>query len=397
MKRFVHLAVWILILPCGVAQRPATTPLNPQRQAALSYEQQGKLGESESTWRSYLKTHHGDPEPYAHLALLAARQERYGDAIPLYRKALVIDPHLPTVRLDLGLALFKSGNLKQAILEFTQVLKAVPPDSAQAQRMVILLGMSHYGLAEYSQAVPLLRRAAARDAQNLPLRFALAHSCLWSKQYQCVLNVYHQILLLNAESAEADMLAGEALDEMKDQAGAIAQFRAAEKANPNEPLVHFGLGYLYWSQRRYDEAEAEFNLELANDPNHARSMLYLGDLYLQSSKPEQAAPWLQKAVQLDPSLWRAQLDLGILESDAGHLQEALKLLGSAVRLNPSDVNIHWRLARLYQAMGRKDEAKAEFAKAKSMNKTADEELLRKMSSGQAKPVEMPGPQTPPKR
>ena len=40
------------------------------------------------------------------------------------------------------------------------------------------------------------------------------------------------------------MLAGEALDEMKDKAGATQQFRAAVKADPKEPNVHFGLGYL---------------------------------------------------------------------------------------------------------------------------------------------------------
>jgi len=29
---------------------------------------------------------------------------------------------------------------------------------------------------------------------------------LWAKQYPCVLDTYHEILMLNAESAEADML-----------------------------------------------------------------------------------------------------------------------------------------------------------------------------------------------
>src|ERR1700735_5246810 len=106
--------------------------------------------------------------------------------------------------------------------------------------------MSYYGAADYAGAGPDLRDAVARDPQNLPYRLVLAHSCLWSKQYQCVLDVYHQILTLNAESAEADMLAGEALDEMKDDDGALEQFRAAAKADPRMPEVHFGLGYLLW-------------------------------------------------------------------------------------------------------------------------------------------------------
>jgi tetratricopeptide (TPR) repeat protein len=123
--------------------------------------------------------------------------------------------------------------------------------------------MAHYGLAEYADAVPYLREAAAHDAQSLPLLLALAHSCLWSKQNQCVLDVYKEILALDPDSAAADMLAGEALDEMKDNEGSTKMFRAAVKANPKTPNAHFGLGYLLWTQRQYQEAVSEFQAELA--------------------------------------------------------------------------------------------------------------------------------------
>ena len=55
----------------------------------------------------------------------------------------------------------------------------------------------------------------------------LAHSCLGSKQYQCVLNVHEQIVALKGESAEADMLAGEALDAMGDSGWREKELRAA--------------------------------------------------------------------------------------------------------------------------------------------------------------------------
>ena len=105
--------------------------------------------------------------------------------------------------------------------------------------------MAHYGLGEYGQAVPFLKTAASVDTQNLQLRLALAHSCLWSKQYQCVLDTYHEMLALNAESARRRICWPVRPSEMKDYDGAIKQFRAAVKADPKEPDVHFGLGYIY--------------------------------------------------------------------------------------------------------------------------------------------------------
>ncbi|HTX77106.1 MAG TPA: tetratricopeptide repeat protein [Terracidiphilus sp.] len=374
-----------LMLALIVAPAIAQGSSAEQRQQALALEQQGKIPEAEAAWRAYLKTHPGSPEPYAQLGVLEARQGHYKEAIPLYRKALAMKPDVPGLRLNLGLALFKDGQLKESIPEFEELLKHVQAGSPEAQRLNILIGMAHYGVAQYPQAVPYLKTAAANDASNLPLRLTLAQSCLWSRQYQCVMDVYREILNLNAESAEADMLAGEALDEMKDNAGSTKMFRAAVAANPKEPNAHFGLGYLLWTQKQYPEAATQFQAELANDPSHAQSMLYLGDTELQLNKPDDARPWLEKAVKQEPSLWLGDLDLGIIDSDAGHNEDALRELEIAEKLQPTDVNVHWRLARLYRVMGRKDEAKAEFDKASTLNKQADESLYQKIANGRNRP------------
>jgi tetratricopeptide (TPR) repeat protein len=253
--------------------------------------------------------------------------------------------------------------------------------------------MAHYAVAEYADAVPYLREAMARDPRNLPYRLILAQSCLRSKQYQCVLDVYHQILMLNAESAEADMLAGEALDEMRDHAGAIKQFRAAVKADPKQPNVHFGLGYLLWTQNQYEEAAQQFKLEIDNSPNDAQAMAYLADSNVRLNRPKLARPMLEKAMQLDPRLELPYLDLGILDGAAGRKDDALHDFKAALQRNPDDVQIHWRMARLYQSMGRSEEAKAEFAKTKSLNKAADQSVLTKLDEARArnKPAETTSP------
>lgn len=369
-----------------LAQSPAHRISAPQLQAARSLEQEGRFVEAEAVWRAYSKAHPANPEPYAQLGLLKSRQEKYAEAVPLYRQALSLNPNFSGLRLNLALALFKSGQLREAIPNFAALLTAVRPNSPEAQRYEILLGMCHYGLAEYSAAVPFLKSATAHDRQNSSLLLALAHSCLWSKQYQCVMDSYHQILTLNSESAEADMLAGEALDEMKDNEGAISMFRMAVKANPKEPNAHFGLAYLLWTQRRYLEAVAEFRAELANDPNHAQSTLYLGDALVQLNEPDDAKPILERAAKLDPTSSLAQLDLGIIDSNAGRNEYALRELQLAEKLQPNDVNAHWRLGHLYRTLGRKEDAKAEFDRASSLNKAADQDLYEKIANAR-KPTE----------
>ena len=229
--------IWTMMLAmvAGHCVGQTAAPPDQQRQAALALEQQGENVEAEAAWRTYLKAHPSSSEAYAHLGLLEARQGHYKEAVPLYRKALALDSRIPGLRLNLGLALFKAGEMKDALQEFIPLLKRAPQSSPDRQRLAILIGMCYYGLEDYAQAAPYLKEAAARDPQNLPLRLALAHSCLWSKQYQCVLDTYHEILMLNAESAEADMLAGEALDELKDSSGLLSSFAPLSRPIPGCP------------------------------------------------------------------------------------------------------------------------------------------------------------------
>jgi len=287
------------------------------------------------------------------------------------------------LQMNLGLALFKAKDFKGSIKPFAAELRKHPDD----QRLTILLGMAHYGMGDYFVAIPYLRKAAERDPQSLPLRLALAHSCLWSKQNQCVLDVYKQILALNAESAEADMLAGEALDEAGDDAGATEQFRAAARFDPKQPNVHFGLGYLLWTQNHFSEAAGEFKAELDNDPHHLQARAYLGDSYVHLNDYAKALPELERA-EADPSFALVHLDLGIVYGEQGRKDEAISELQKAIALDPKDVAPHWRLAKLYQSTGRKEDAKVEFAKASTMDKEslqASHALYEKLLEGHRTP------------
>ena len=51
------------------------------------------------------------------------------------------------------------------------------------------------------------------------------------------------------------VLTAEALEGSGRTAGGIAEFQAAAKVGPREPNVHFGIGYVYWKQHKYEEGQ----------------------------------------------------------------------------------------------------------------------------------------------
>jgi Flp pilus assembly protein TadD len=78
------------------------------------------------------------------------------------------------------------------------------------------------------------------------------------------------------------------------------------------------------------------------------------------------------------------LDLGILDSDAGRRDEALRELKEAARLRPQDATVHYRLARLYKAMGRNAEASVEFQKTSSLHKAEEATVFQQLERARAK-------------
>ena len=318
-----------------------------------------------------------DARTEAKLGLELAGAGKYELAIQHYKAALRLDSHLPELYLNLGLAYFKSERLSEAAAAFEQAVR-VDGDSFQART---LLGMSYYGSARYADAAAQLKVAAAAQPDNVELRYTLAQSYLWSKQYPQALTEFQVLLARDPDSAPVHVLLGEALDASNQTDAAIAEFQAAVKA-PFVPLeTHFGLGYLYWKQRRYEEARREFEAELAGQPQHAQALTYLGDTEMHSERGQSAEVHLRRALTLDANIRLANLDMGVLLAARSESEEAARCFREAIRIEPSNPDAHYHLGRLWLSLGREQQAQAEF------------ETVRKLAAEQPPPplVQIPKP------
>lgn len=352
----------------------AASAQNSTTQRALSLEQQGHLAQAAVIWRQLLQQNPDNALACAHLGLLTAHEENYTAAEGYYRRALKLDPRMQGLQLDLGLALFKQGKLLEAAAPLKAAAAAMPGNLQPR----LLLAMSYYGAGKYAEAVPWLRFAVQKAPQNMQLRGVLAQSCLFAKQYQCTLDQYKQIILAQPNSAQAHMLAGEALDGLKRTKEAIQEFQNAAKAAPTYPNVHFGLGYLYWTQHNYMDAADQFRQELNNVPDHVQALTYLGDTEMKLQKPAAAEKYLRRAVTISGATQLAWDDLGILMASQHKNEEAAADFEHAIRLAPNQVEAHWRLARLYLAEGKKTKAQAEFDRVKAIHQKKDEGLVDQM-------------------
>ena len=203
-----------------------------------------------------------------------------------------------------------------------------------------------------------------------------------------MLDFFGHVLEKSPNSVTVHMLMGEANDGLGRTDEAIKEFEAAAAIAPKQPNVHFGLGYLYWEQRRYDRASIEFHREIEAGGSVAKSQAYLGDIALRQGNRGRARTLLLEAVRLYPKYRLAHYDLGVLAAQQKEYDQATSEFQQAIDLDPKRADAHYRLAEVFRAQGKVERVQAELKNVEQIQESTRDKLLHEISGS---PPRAPAP------
>ncbi|MGA7633693.1 MAG: tetratricopeptide repeat protein [Terriglobales bacterium] len=158
-----------------------------------------------------------------------------------------------------------------------------------------------------------------------------------------------------------------------DDGKAIEEYRAALAIKSSLPNLHYSLGHLLWKDLKVPEARVEFEAELALNPRHPGALNDLGDTYLLEHQPDKALPYLLRALAADSTNPDIHRDVGTAYSELGDYHKAEEQFKIAVSAD-HDGSVHYKLARVYQALGEKENAAHEFALSSALNRESHDKL-----------------------
>ncbi len=221
---------------------------------------------------------------------------------------------------------------------------------------------------EYETALKTLERLPAADRNS-------AEASYWrARGYEkLATTAYLRLYQADPNSYRLHQLMGDLEAAKGDDGKAIEEYRAALALRPSVSNLHYSLGHLLWKDLKVPEARVEFEAELALNPRHPGALDDLGDTYLLEHQPDKALPYLVRALAADSGNPDIHRDLGTAYSELGDYRKAEEHFKIAVS-NDHDGSVHYKLARVYQALGEKENAAREFALSTALNRESHNKL-----------------------
>ena len=170
---------------------------------------------------------------------------------------------------------------------------------------------------------------------------------------------------IDAPATEFYRMFNTAIDLMKKNrlAEAIAEWRKALDADPEDAKAHFNLAYAFDERGEFAEAAAEYRKACELSPDNAVWFARFALALAQTGNPDEAIVNYRKSLALDAGNPAVEADLGAVLYQRGLAAEALDHLRKAVAMEPGFADGRSKLGFVLAKEGQLGEAVAHLAKA----------------------------------
>jgi tetratricopeptide (TPR) repeat protein len=270
-----------------------------------------------------------------------------------------------------------SGNCREAEVDAAVRREAFSSVAACASKAVTPASSNEFRIRLASALLEAGEPDAALKSLNglSPADSGSAEAAYWrARCYEKLATAaYLRLYRADPDSYRVHQLMGDLEAAKGDDAKAIEEYRAAIAGKPSAPNLHYSLGHLLWKDLKVPEARVELEAELAMNPRHAGALNDLGNTYLFEHEPDKGLPYLTRALAANPGNADIHRDLGTAYSELRDFHKAEEHFKIAVT-NDHDGAVHYKLARVYQALGEKEKAAKEFALSSTLNRESHEKL-----------------------
>jgi tetratricopeptide (TPR) repeat protein len=360
-----------------IASSSATA--DPARIFLLGQEalKENRLAEAERDFRQVLAANPEVGGAYANLGVVYMRRKQWSKALEALRQAERLMPQVAGIRLNIGLAYFRQNEFLKAIPSFESVVRD-QPDAPQPRH---LLGLCYFFTERWADAANTLEPLWEQESSQLSYLYVLSIAAHRAGQKEWDERATAQLVKTGEGSSEFHLFMGKAHLNLEQYDLALADFQAAEKANPNLTFVHFNLGLTYLKKQDYEHARDEFLKDAAVEPDLAFNYDELGDVYSLMQQYNDAEKAYREALRRDPRLLNSYVGLAKAYQHSQNYPAALSAIDSAGKIDPIRTDIHYLRGQILIHLGRKEEGRKELETSVRIDNERRTERQKQVESG----------------
>jgi tetratricopeptide (TPR) repeat protein len=347
---------------------------------------QNRLDEAERDFRQVISLNPQVGGAYANLGVVYMRRKQWSKALESLRQAEKLMPQVAGIRLNIGLAYFRQNEFLKAIPPFESVVH----DQPAAQQPRHLLGLCYFFTERWADAANTLEPLWPQESGQLSYLYVLSIAAHRAGQKDWDEKATAQLIQAGEGSPEFHLFMGKAHLNLEQYDLALADFQAAEKANPKLTFVHFNLGLTYLKKQDYEHARDEFLKDAAVEPDLAFNYDELGDVYAQMQQYSDAERVYREALRRDPRLLNSYVGLAKVYQRMQNYQKALIAIDSAGKLDPVRTDIHYLRGQILLQLGRKEEGKKELEASVRIDNERRAQRQKQVESGTVPSPELLG-------
>ncbi|HTP35441.1 MAG TPA: tetratricopeptide repeat protein [Candidatus Acidoferrales bacterium] len=267
------------------------------------------------------------------LSSLAKGDLKAADAA--FSESLKLNPGLVGSMIGKASVAVQKGDTKEAESYFQQALAKSPQDPAvQRSWSRYLISQRRFGEAESS-----LKKAIAMAPKQAAVSYTeLGNLYLINMNKPAdAMRSYRSALALDSSFAEAHYGLGSAMATTGDYTHAEAEFTAAEKVVPTDPMPVQARGVAQMMEKNYSGAVQSFTRALALRPDQIPWLMARAEAYEALGSPNNALKDYQGCVRVDQKYSPAYVKIGVIYQTQNRFADAQKAYESAIAADPKQV------------------------------------------------------------
>src|SRR5579859_925233 len=317
--------------------------------SGLQYLQSGQLSEAEKCCHEILA---GDPDhadSFHLLGLIAAKANRYDQAIEFIAQAIRKNPNNADYFSNLGTMLQRQSRFDEALKSFDLAL-SLKPESADTW---IKLGNVLQRQERFEEAILAYDRALEIDPPRPQAGKNPTQASALYKRGVCLRHLmrleeacisFGEALAIYPDHFDALNDRGRTLLDLWRADEALTDFRKAIRIDPNSvaPLNNCGITLILL--RRCEEALETLDRALSISPDLAELFNNKGNALKYLGRFDEALLNYDRAIELKPDYAEARSNRGNCLDEMGRYGEALSCYEDALSLQPDHADTHWNIA-----------------------------------------------------